>query len=59
MNRDKNNLLTPNQMISTLIAYTVGIGILSLPDSLVKYAHQDAWISAALGSLYIHYIRLS
>ena len=52
MNRDKNNLLTSSQMISTLIAYTMGIGILGLPDSLVKYAHQDAWISTAIGVLY-------
>lgn len=56
MNKDKNNLLTSNQITLTLIGYTMGIGILGLPDSLVKNAHQDAWISAALGALYPLYL---
>ena len=58
MNKDKNNLLTSNQVTLTLVGYTIGIGILGLPDSLVKDAHQDAWISAALGVIYPLYLSL-
>lgn len=58
MDNDKNNLLTSNQITLTLVGYTIGVGILGLPDSLVKDAHQDAWISTALGAVYPLYLCL-
>ncbi|KZL92763.1 GerAB/ArcD/ProY family transporter [Clostridium magnum] len=58
MNKNVMDLLTPNQVMCVLIGYTMGVGILSLPNSLVKDAYQDAWISAALGGIYPLYMSL-
>ena len=51
-----SNLLTPNQLYALLIGFTSGVGILSLPNFLVKYTHQDSWIAAVLGGTYPLYM---
>lgn len=55
MNNDKN-MLDENEVMAMMIAYMVGVGILSLPAGLVKDAKQDGWISAAIGAVYPFYI---
>lgn len=56
MSIEKNSLLTPSQVTFMLMGFTMGIGILGLPDSLVKYSYEDAWMAALLGALYPIYI---
>lgn len=58
MGIQKNNLLTASEIMHILIGSIIGIGILSLPNSLVENAYQDAWISVAIGSIYPIYIIL-
>ncbi|MDW8802814.1 GerAB/ArcD/ProY family transporter [Clostridium sp. A1-XYC3] len=56
MDVEKHNLLTPTQVTFMLTGFTMGIGILGLPNSLVKDSYQDAWIAALLGAAYPLYI---
>lgn len=56
MNKVENNLLTPNQFSKIMIFSSVTIGILSLPNDVVKMAKQDGWISVLLGVVYLFYI---
>ena len=56
MKKVNNNVLTPNQVMFMLIGSMIGIGVLSLPNDVIKYAKQDGWISAFLGTAYPLYI---
>lgn len=56
--KTKNQILTPNQFVFTVLGSMLGIGILSLPNSLVKISQQDSWISPAIGAVYPLYISL-
>ena len=56
MSNKNSTLLTPNQLYALLIGFTSGVGILSLPNFLVKYTYQDSWIAAILGGTYPLYI---
>jgi spore germination protein (amino acid permease) len=58
MNNSKNDLLTTNELIFTLIGCIIGAGILSLPNSVVAQAKQDGWISTAVGGIYPLYVVL-
>lgn len=55
---NKENLLTKSQFMFILFGGVVGSGIISLPNDVVKVAHQDGWISTAIGGLYPLYIVL-
>lgn len=50
------NDLTAKQLTYILIGSMIGVGVLSLPNALVKDAKQDAWISAAFGTVYPLYM---
>ncbi|MCY6483087.1 GerAB/ArcD/ProY family transporter [Clostridium aestuarii] len=58
MNKAKNQLLTPSQMFFIVYGSMTGIGVLSLPKSLVEISQQDAWISSIVGAIYPLYICL-
>jgi spore germination protein len=52
----ENNLLVHQEAMYILIGSMIGIGIFNLPNALVKDAHEGAWISAGLGSVYPLYL---
>lgn len=56
--KSKNEILTPSQFVFTVLGSMLGIGILSMPNSLVKISQQDSWISTAIGAVYPLYISL-
>ncbi|KAJ53473.1 spore germination protein (amino acid permease) [Clostridium tetanomorphum] len=56
MNNNDDNILTKNQFILILIGSMIGIGVLSLPNDVIKIAKQDAWISVILGAAYPLYV---
>jgi spore germination protein len=58
VDREKNNLLVPSEVMYILVGTMIGLGIFNLSNVLVKDAHEDAWISAALGGIYPLYIGL-
>lgn len=58
MNKNKENTLTLNEVAVILIGIMFGINVAMLPNSLVGVAKQDAWISAAMGSIYPLYVIL-
>ena len=59
MKRIKSDTITSGELTFMLIGSMIGIGILSLPNSLISKAKQDSWISAALGALYPLYMVLA
>ncbi|MCY6355250.1 GerAB/ArcD/ProY family transporter [Clostridium sp. ZS2-4] len=54
--KSENQILTPSQFVFTILGSMLGIGILSLPNSLVKISRQDSWISTVIGAVYPLYI---
>lgn len=48
--------LTRSQFMFIIFGSIVGTGVLSLPNDVVKVAHQDGWISALIGGVYPLYI---
>lgn len=50
------NTLTPSQFIFILKSAIIGIELMSLPNSIIKFAKQDSWISCILGTIYPLYI---
>ncbi|MGV8984205.1 GerAB/ArcD/ProY family transporter [Clostridium sp.] len=52
----KQNDLTVSQFGTIIFGCIVGVGILSLPNGVVKSAHQDGWISTLIGGIYPLYI---
>jgi spore germination protein len=56
MNKAQNTLLTPSQFTLTIEAVIIGIEIMYLPNSIMKAAKQDSWISCILGALYPIYM---
>jgi hypothetical protein len=58
VDRKENSLLVHSEAVHFLIGTMVGIGIFNLSNVLVKDAHEDAWISAALGGIYPLYLAL-
>lgn len=58
MNKSSMNTLSSNQVTILLNGIMVGVGILSLAGGVNKDAHQDGWISVAIGSLYPLYVIL-
>lgn len=58
MDRKENSLLVHSEAVHILVGTMMGIGIFNLSNVLVKDAHEDAWISAALGGIYPLYLGL-
>lgn len=56
MKKVSDNVITSNQFMFMLIGTMIAIGALSLPNAVVKYAKQDAWISTFIGVLYPVYV---
>ncbi len=56
MKNNRDNELTEMQFTLILIGSMMGVGILSLPNDVIKIAKQDGWISVLLGSIYPLYI---
>lgn len=52
MKKIKSNLLEGYEAIGTMIGYVAGIGILSLPASVVKEGKQNGWIAVIVGGIY-------
>ncbi|WP_195923212.1 GerAB/ArcD/ProY family transporter [Clostridium tepidum] len=52
MTNKNTKILTEHQLTLIIIACMVGIEILGLPNSSIKTAKQDAWISVMLGAIY-------
>jgi spore germination protein len=48
--------ITVSQFALIIFSSIVGIGILSLPNGVVKAAHQDGWISTLIGGIYPLYV---
>ncbi|GFZ31313.1 hypothetical protein CSC2_18390 [Clostridium zeae] len=53
---NKKITLTPTEFILTLVTGMVGVGILYIPNGLIKYANQDAWVACIFGAAYPFYI---
>ncbi len=56
MKTNENHTLTHFEITIFMVGCLVGIGILSLPNDLMKTAKQDGWISSILGSVYPIYV---
>ncbi|HEY8805041.1 MAG TPA: GerAB/ArcD/ProY family transporter, partial [Clostridium sp.] len=56
INRAKDTLLTPNQFTLTLKSIMVGIGVMSIPNSVIRVSKQDGWISLIFGAVYPLYL---
>ena len=54
----KQSYLTVSQFALIIFGSIVGVGILSLPNGVVKVAHQDGWISTLVGGVYPLYVVL-
>lgn len=58
MKNKQGALLTPSEFTLTLVSSMLGVGILYIPNGLIKYAKQDAWISCIIGAIYPIYMLL-
>lgn len=56
MNKTQNTFITSNEFVTFVVSIFMGIGILNLPNTVIKDAKQDGWISCAIGILYPLYI---
>ena len=52
----KQSYLTVSQFALIIFGSIVGVGVLSLPNGVVKDAHQDGWISTLIGGIYPLYV---
>ncbi|MEW9097211.1 MAG: endospore germination permease [Clostridiaceae bacterium] len=53
---EKDKIITPIEFMSIISGTIIGIGILTLPSDISKYAHEDGWISILIGLLYPLYL---
>ncbi len=58
MSKNKNNLLTKNQLTFFIIGFAIGPAFLRLPNALIQIAKQDAWFSAMIALIYPLYMLL-
>ncbi|MHC1684339.1 MAG: GerAB/ArcD/ProY family transporter [Clostridiaceae bacterium] len=56
MNKAKNVYLTPSQFTIKLLGALIGVGILYIPNTVIKGANQDGWMACIIGALYPLYI---
>ncbi|WP_315121846.1 GerAB/ArcD/ProY family transporter [uncultured Clostridium sp.] len=53
---EKDKIITPIEFMSIISGTIIGVGILTLPSDISKYAHEDGWISILIGLLYPLYL---
>lgn len=58
MDKAKNRLLKEFEVISMLVGFITGVGILALPNAVATEAKQDGWISVILGGLHPLFLAL-
>jgi spore germination protein len=58
MEKVKNNLLEDIECIAMVVGFVTSVGILSLPNGVVKDAKQDGWISVVVGGVYPLFVAL-
>lgn len=58
MNKSQNTFLTTSQFTLTITSAMIGIGIMYLPNAIMKSAKQDSWMSCILGAIYPIYMVL-
>lgn len=58
MGKDTDNLITIDQFAIILVGGMIGIGLLNLPNDVIKFAKQDGWISCIIGLAYPLYMVL-
>ena len=56
MNKAQNTFLTPSQFTCTIVSLFIGVDFLYLPNTIIKVAKQDSWISCILGAIYPLYM---
>ncbi|WP_435789063.1 GerAB/ArcD/ProY family transporter [Clostridium sp.] len=56
MNKNKNSLLTKNQLTFLIIGFALGPAFFKLPNALSPISKQDSWISATIALLYPLYM---
>lgn len=56
MNKTQNTFITSSEFTLFLLSSFIGIGILYLPNSVIKDARQDGWIGCIIGAVYPLYI---
>lgn len=58
MKKVENNGIKSNYVTYLLIQTVISVGILSLPNLMIKLAKQDGWVAVFIGSIYPVYIIL-
>lgn len=56
MNKAENVYLSPSQVALMISSAVVGIGLVYMPNEIIKDGKQDAWISCLIGSIYPIYL---
>lgn len=56
MDKDTDSLITSSELTTILVSVMLGVGVLSLANSVVKTAKQDGWICCILGAIYPLYM---
>jgi hypothetical protein len=56
MKKVENNGIKSNYVTYLLIQTVISVGILSLPNLMIKYAKQDGWVAVFIGSIYPVYV---
>lgn len=56
MKKVENNGIKSNYVTYLLIQTVISVGVLSLPNFMIKHAKQDGWLAVFIGSIYPIYI---
>lgn len=56
MDRLQNTFLEPSEFTFILKSSIIGIELMHLPNSIIKFAKQDSWISCMFGTMYPLYM---
>jgi spore germination protein len=56
MDKETDSLVTSSELTTILVSVMLGVGVLSLANSVVKTAKQDGWICCILGAIYPLYM---
>lgn len=58
MNKSESIYLTPSQFTLNLIASMIGVGVMYLPNNVIKDGRQDGWIACIVGGIYPVYMAI-
>lgn len=56
MNKSQNTFMTSSQFTIFLMSVFLGVGMLYLPNAVIKDARQDGWIGCIIGAVYPLYM---